>query len=112
MRCTGTCSASVGSNRKMAPAASTISATAAAAAFSYLFIEHKPCGERGEHHEQYVEVYEQGQGLVVGPARAHRDLHGLAPRDDERNPQRQGEQRKQELASTDARHHRCEQAAH
>src|SRR5438309_10011642 len=95
----------------MAPAASSISATAAAAAFSYLFIEHKPCGERGEHHEQYVEVYEQGQRLVVGPAGSHRDLHCLTARDYERNPKRQREQRKEELASADASHHRCEQAA-
>src|ERR1700674_3152355 len=98
MRCTTPCSASVGAYRKMAPAASTISATAPTAARSYLLIEHEPRRERGEHHEQYVEVHEQGHSLVVAAARAHRGLNCLTARDDERDPQRQGEQRQQQLA--------------
>src|ERR1700676_4369092 len=96
IRWTGPCSASVGAYRKIAAPATSISATAAAAAFSYLFVQHKARGERREHEEQYVEDHEQGHALGGSPApRAHRDLHGLPARDDERNPQRQREQWKQ-----------------
>src|SRR5260370_17314129 len=111
IRWTAPCSASVGAYRKIAAPATSISPTAAAAARSYLLIQYEPRRERREHEEQYVEVHEQSHRLVVAAAGAHRDLHRLPARDDERNPQRQREERKQQLAPADAPHHRGEKPA-
>src|SRR5207248_10003945 len=98
MRCTGPCRESVGAKRKMAAPAMSISATAATAAFSYLFIQHETRGERGKHDEQYVEVDEEPDRLLVGAWQPKGRLHRLPARDDERDPQRQDEHRQQQLS--------------
>src|SRR5260221_293765 len=112
MRCTGPCSASVGAYKKMAAAASSMSATAPAAMSSYrdLVIEHEARRERGEHDEKYVEVDQQPQRLVRRAGPAHRHLDRLTARDHERDPQRDREQRQQELARAELRDHGREYA--
>src|SRR5437660_18957 len=91
------------------PAATSINATAAAAAFSYLFIEHEACGQRSEHHEKYVEVDQKADRLLVVARQSHRGLHGHTAGDHERDPQRKGEQRKEQLARTHPGHDGGEQ---
>src|SRR5437868_8060018 len=98
MRCTGPCKKSVGAKRKMAAPAMSISTTAATAAFSYLFIQHEARGERCQHDKQYVEVDEEADRLLVGAWQPKRRLHRLPARDDERDPQRQDQERQQQLS--------------
>src|SRR6185437_7896425 len=97
----------------MKKAATPISATAAAASFSWRVtpsvLEHEASREGREHEEKYVEVDQESHRLIVA-ASAHLDLHRGAAGDDERDPQRQGQQRQEQLAGADPRHHRGEQA--
>src|SRR6266851_5467050 len=79
----------------MNPAATTMSATATRAPFSYLVIEHEPSRERGEHDEQYVQVDEKTRGVAGATAATHRGLNRLAAEDDKRDPERKREQRQQ-----------------
>src|SRR6059058_1925757 len=88
-----------------------MSATPTAAAFSYLFIEHESRRERGQHDEKYVEVDEQADRLLVVARQSHRGLHRHAASDNERDPQRKGEQRQEQLPRTNARHDRREEAS-
>src|SRR5438105_3184634 len=81
------------------------------AAFSYLFIEHESRRERGQHDEKYVEVDEQADRLLVVARQSHRGLHRHAASDNERDPQRKGEQRQEQLPRTNARHDRREEAS-
>src|SRR6266852_9644970 len=99
----------------MKPPATSITATAATAAFSYrvmpLVIEHEPSRERGEHHEQYVQVDQKARRLAGATATAaHRGLDSLTADHDERDPQRQREQRQQQLTRAHSRNHGGEQA--
>ena len=94
----------------MNPAATSISATAAAATCSYLVIENEPRGQRGEHDEQYVQVEKKAIGRIGGAATAHRRLHRLAADHHERYPQRQRQQRQEQLPRADPGDHGREQA--
>src|SRR6266576_784006 len=60
-----------------------MSATAPAAARSYLFIEHEASSKGGEHYEKYVEVDQEADRFVVAAWEAERRLDRHADRREE-----------------------------